>query len=198
MRYFVLISMLMLTQPVEAQAWFDEILNDLHACRFRAWADCPDALACFELRSLAKSMCRGICERELEQRPKTPISRMLRADELACASVSQEAGIICEDPSAWRRAEISARADAFDYAMNEYPYLTKLPPDEIVDQVYRVAERGFIALGGCSITAQGRSVTLLYTTALAINRVRTIGDGSLKWEEAQALSLAWLRALRGY
>lgn len=198
MRYLALLAALMVPQPVMAQPWFAEIMSDLSACRQRAWRDCPDTLACFQTRALAKNACQAMCEHVLAQRGATPLFKTLRADELACGTAYQEVGLSCEDKAAWRQSEISARFDAFDYALNEYPYLTKLTADEIVDNVYRVAERGFIAPGVCATTSQGRSLTLLYTTALALNHVRAMGPGSHKWEQAQALSLEWLRARRGY
>ena len=195
MRYLALIAALTFSQPALAQPWFEATLSDLTACRLQAWQNCPDPVACFQTRAAAKAVCRLACEHTLEEKGRTT----LRVDQFACMTDYQDRGITCDDTPAWRRAEISARIDAFDYALNEYPYLVKLTAGEIVDRVFRVAERGFIAEGGCTtVASQARSATLLYTTALAINRVRVAGAGSIKWQEAQALSLLWLRARRGY
>lgn len=195
MRYFVLLAALLVPSVAKAQLWFESIMADLNACRVQAWQQCPETLACFQARTFAKAVCRATCERELRER-ETTITRHLRSEAFACITEAQEQGISCEDQSAWRLSEVTARLDAFDYALYEYPYLVRMTPAEIVDRIYRVAERGFTAQGGC--TTSGHSVTLIYTTALAINRVRTTGDGAHRWEQAQALSLRWLRAKRGY
>jgi hypothetical protein len=186
--------------PVLAQPWYVSMLKDLDACQERAWRDCAEAesFTCFTIRSVALDACTALCEHTLAERTTVGAQR-LRADEFACVTSEshEEPGFTCKDRAAWRQAEISARADAFDFALHEYPYLLKLTFSEIVERVYRVAERGFLARGGCAlISDEGRSLTLLNVTAQALNHIRSVGAGSSRWASAQAWSLELLRAGR--
>lgn len=198
MRYLVVTAILAASQPVVAQSLPDNALSELSLCLYQASWDCA-AVPCLPLKVISMRACRIACEHSVEKQPTTEMTRALRADEMACFAEHRESGIRCKDREAWRAAEIAARQDAFDFAAHEYSRLIKLSADEIVQKVYRIAELGLIASGGClPLVGQGRSVTLLYTTALAINRVRAVGTGLVRWEQAQALSLQWLRARRGY